>query len=310
MEFARDQVNQGLFSINRICRLCCLSKATYYSHRHPDERFETKYARVKKFVKMIIVKDGAYGVKRIKAALNIDYHILIGRDALGRLLKLWGLELKRKIRKPKVSLIKKILLALADRTNLLIQTNITEPLQALTSDISEIYYSNGRRKAYLAIHKDALGQMVYGYALQETMDAQIVIDSFNKAKKKIKWLVGKIPPRLICHQDQGSQYTGYEYVDAVLKSELILSYSTPGTPTENPGQESFFGRLKDENQEEFNEITNFKELKKFIRKRINYYNKKRIHTSLNCQRPEKFTKDFIKNISLSKDKKWFSFFRG
>lgn len=286
-----------------------MSKATYYNHKHPDERFETKYIRVRKFVEKIIKKDSAYGVKRIKAALKTDYRILIGRDALARLLKLWGLQLKRKIRKPKVSLIKKILLALADRTNLLIRTNITEPLQALTSDISEIYYHNGKGKAYLAIHKDVLGQMVYGYALEETMDAQIVIDSLNKAKKKIKQLAGKIPKKLLCHQDQGSQYTGYEYVDAALKNNLVLSYSTPGAPTENPGQESFFGRLKDENQDEFNEITNFKGLKRFVGKRINYYNKKRIHTSLNCQRPEKFTKDFIKNISLSKDKKWFSFFR-
>lgn len=310
MEFARNEVAAGRFSINRICQLCGLSKATYYHHRHPNERFETKYASVKASVKRIIKYNGAYGVKRIKAALKTDYHILIGRDALNRLLKLWGLELKRKIRKSRVSLIKKILLALADRTNLLIRTDITEPLRALTSDITEIYYANGRHKAYLAIHKDVFGQMVYGSAIKETMDANIVIDSLSKAKKRIKQLVGKIPKNMICHQDQGSQYTSYEYVDAALKTNLILSYSTPGAPTENPGQESFFGRLKDENQTEFNEITNFKELKRFINKRINYYNKRRIHTSLNCQRPEKFTKDFIKKLSLSEDKKRFSFFRG
>lgn len=300
----------GLFSINRACQLCGLSKTTYYHHQHPDERFQTKYARVKKFVVRIIKQDSSYGVKRIKAALKIDYQIQIGRDALGRLLKLWGLQLKRNIKRHKVSLIKKILLALADRANLFIRAKISEPLQALTSDISEIYYASGKRKAYLAIHKDAWGQMVYGYALQETMGTQIVISSLDQAKKNLKRLIGKVPPKLLLHQDQGSQYTSYEYVDAALKSNLVLSYSTPGTPTENPGQESFFGRLKEENQAEFNEIINFKELKKFIKKKIGYYNKKRIHTSLNCQRPEKFTKDFIKNISLSEDKKWFSFFRG
>jgi len=298
-----------LFSINRICHLCGLSKTTYYHHQHPDDRFETKYAHVKKLIISIIKQNSAYGVKRIKAVLKTDYQIQIGRDALGRLLKLWGLQLKRNIRKPKVSLIKKILLALADRTNLFIRTKITEPLQALTSDISEIYYHNGKSKAYLAIHKDAWGQLVYGYALQETKDVQIVISSLDQAKKNLKRLVGKVPSKLLCHQDQGSQYTSYEYVNAALKSNLVLSYSTPGTPTENPGQESFFGRLKDENQAEFNEITNFKELKKFIKKRIGYYNKKRIHTSLNCQRPEQFTKDFIKNVSLSEDKKWFGIFR-
>lgn len=100
---------------------------------------------------------------------------------------------------------------------------------------------------------------------------------------------------MIGHQDQGSQYTSHEYADAVLKSKMILSYSSPGTPTENPGQESFFGRFKDECQDEINEIKDFKKLKKFIQKRMNYYNNKRLHTSLNNQAPKKFTKLFIKN---------------
>ena len=257
----------------------------------------------------IIKANSFYGIKRIKKALKNEYNIIIGRDALGRILKLWGLQLNRKIKKSKASLIKKILIALSDRANLLIRTDITTPFQAITSDISEIFYNQGKSKAYLAIHKDVLGQMVYGFELSKNMEAELVVSSFNKAKQSIKKLVKTMPRKLICHQDQGSQYTSYEYVEQVLKSKMILSYSTPGTPTDNPGQESFFGRLKDECRDEINEITDFKELKKFISKRINYYNHKRIHTSINYQAPLKFTKKFINNPSLSQDKKRFSFFR-
>ncbi len=114
---------------------------------------------------------------------------------------------------------------------------------------------------------------------------------------------------MLCHQDQGSQYTSYEYVNNILGSGLKLSYSTPATPTENPGQESFFGRFKDENRDEINEIKNFKELDKFIKKRIDYYNRKRIHTSIKYQTPLKFTKQFINNLSLTCDRKRFSFSR-
>lgn len=114
------------------------------------------------------------------------------------------------------------------------------------------------------------------------------------AKQSIRKLIEKIPAKLLCHSDQGNQYTSYEYTDRVLKSNMILSYSTPGTPTENPGQESFFGRLKEECQDEFNEIKNFKELEKFIAKRMKYYNTKRIHTSTGLKTPVKFTKLFIK----------------
>jgi putative transposase len=283
-----------LFSINRICLLCGISKNTFYNHKNPDERFEAKYLEFKKFIKKVIKGNKSYGVERIKAALKTDFNLFIGRDALGRLLKLWGLQLKRKIRKNKLSVIKKILISLSDRVNLLIRTKIDKPFQAMTSDITEIYYNQGKSKAYLAVHKDVFGQLVYGWNIQEKMDAKIVIISFEKAIKKIKELIGKIPKDLLCHQDQGSQYTSYEYTDAVMKSNVILSYSTPGTPTENPGQESFFGRFKEEWQDEYNEIDNFKDLEKFIIKKLKYYNNKRIHTSIGLQAPQKFTASFIK----------------
>lgn len=287
-------MEKELFSINRICFLCGISKNTFYNHKNIDENFEAKYASVKKHLKKIIKENKSYGVERIKAALMIDFSVFIGRDALGRLLKLWGLELKRKIRKNKLSVIKKILISLSDRVNLLIRTKIDKPFQAITSDITEIYYNQGKSKAYLAVHKDVFGQLVYGWNLQEKMDAKIVIISFERAIKKIKELIEKIPENLLCHQDQGSQYTSYEYTDAVMKNKVILSYSTPGTPTENPGQESFFGRFKEERQDEYNEIDNFKDLEKFIVKKLKYYNEKRIHTSIGMQAPQKFTANFIK----------------
>lgn len=220
------------------------------------------------------------------------------------------MQLKRKNKKSKPSIIQKILIFLADRTNLLIRSIITVPFQAITSDISEIYYHDGKKKAYVAVHKDVLGQMVYGWQLAENMEADLVIGSLEKAKKNIKKLLGRIPKKMLCHQDQGSQYASYEYVDNILKSGLRLSYSTPGTPTENPGQESFFGRFKEDYRGEMNEIRDFKELRKFIKNKIKYYNCRRLHTSLNNQAPLKFTQQFIKNLSLSEDKKRFSFFRG
>jgi len=235
-------------------------------------------------------------VKRIKQALRDVYRTEIGRDALGRLLKLWSLGLKRNLRTSKKSVIKEILETLSDRVNLLIRTKIVSPFQALTSDITEIIYNHGKNKAYLAVHKDCFGPMVYGYEVGETMEAKLVIGSFRQAVAASKRLIKKLPTELLCHQDQGSQFTSYEYVEEVLKNNLTLSYSTPGTPTENPGQESFFGRLKDEGKDEFLEMKTFSELKKLISRKISYYNNRRLHTSLNRQSPKKYTLNFIKNF--------------
>jgi len=276
--------------VNRICWLLGISKATYYQAANPTDRFEGQHLNIKSFVSKVIEDNPAYGVNRIKAELLDIYQISIGRDTLGKLLKLWGLELKRKIKKNKPNLIQKILLKLADRTNLLIRSSITAPFQAVTSDMTELKYLGG--KAYLCVHKDVFGQMVYGWSLGLTMETSLVMQSLNMAKNSIKNLLGKIPKKLLFHSDRGTQYTSYRYVQAVL-SLGVISYSSPGTPTHNPGQESFFGRFKDEWKTEIAEIQTFKELQVFAQNKINYYNKKRRHTSIGLISPSKFTKLFL-----------------
>lgn len=304
MEFAKEQVKAGLFGVNRICKLAGISKATYYNCKHPNERFLDKYEKFKSYVEKVIIKNSAYGIRRIKAALEQEFSITIGRDTLAKLLTLWGLSLKRKVKKPKISLIKKILISLSDRTNLLIRTEITKPLQALTSDISELIYQTG--KCYFCVHKDVFGQMVYGYAVAKTMETSIVIKSLEQAAGTMKKLIKRLPRKLrkqikpLFHQDQGSQYTSYQYVEAGLEYGT-LSYSTPGTPTENPGQESFFGRFKQEWADEIRELETFEQVKKFVAKKIRYYNCQRLHTSIGFMTPNKFTK-----LSLSTGTKWFS----
>ncbi len=162
-------MNSKLFSITRICKLCGISKNTYYKHKHPNDRFSLKYEHIRKSVKKVITKNSSYGVKRIKQELWDTYKIKVGRDALGRLLRLWSLNLRRNIRKQKKSVPKRILETLSDRVNLLIRSKIDKPFKAITSDITEIIYNHGKNKAYLAVHKDAFGQMIYGWEIARNM---------------------------------------------------------------------------------------------------------------------------------------------
>ena len=246
------------------------------------------------------MKDNSfYGVKRIQAELKQKYDIEIGRDRLGKLLKLWGMSLKRNIKKNKPSMIRKIILLLSDKANILIRIIVAEPFQAVSSDITEISFKYG--KFYLCVHKDVFGQVVYGYDIGQQMDKSLVNNSLNKAVLKIKSLlkVKSIKDRdIIFHQDQGSQYTSYDYVNSVLNIGRI-SFSTPGTPTENPGQESFFGRFKNECRDDILEIETYEEAREFIIKRLEYYNRKRLHTSINYQSPFSFTKAFLKRRESS-----------
>jgi len=285
-------VAKGHFGVNRIVKLTGISKATYYQAQNPVDNFEKKYFNIKSFIEKVIKDHPAYGVDRIKAELLDTYQIKVGRDTLGKLLKLWRLSLKRKVARKHPNLIQKILLALSSRANLLIRVTLTAPFQAITSDMTELLFAGG--KAYLCVHKDALGQMVYGWSLGLTQDTDLVTKSFTMATKTIKKLVGKLTTKILCHQDRGTQYTSHRYVQLAL-TYATLSYSDPGTPTHNPGQESFFGRFKDEWKDEIAEIETFEELEKFVKDKINYYNYQRRHTSIGLVSPWKYTKSFLKN---------------
>ena len=269
-----------------------ISKATYYAAQNPIVRFEQKYLNIKSFISKIIDHNPSYGIKRIKAELKDEHGIDIGKDTLAKLLKLWGLDLKRKVRQAKPNMIQKILLALCHRANLLIRSKITAPFQALSSDITELKFKGG--KAYLCVHKDVFGQMAYGWSLGLTMEAELVLKSLEMARVTIRELIGKIVTKPILHQDRGSQYTSHAYVQKALKW-TTLSYSNPGTPTHNPGQESFFGRFKDEWKTEIAEIETLEKLEEFVQSKIKYYNEERRHTSIGLISPSKFTKSFLNN---------------
>jgi putative transposase len=285
-------VASGQFGVNRIVKLTGISKATFYAAQNPTDRFENKYANIKADVVKVIDNHSEYGIRRIKKELYETHKISVGRNALGKLLKIWRLELKRKVKPTPPNMIQKILLSLADRSNLLIRSTITAPFQALSSDMTELDFKGG--KAYLCVHKDVFGQMVYGWSLSLNMESKIVLDSLEMARVTLRKLLGKILVKPILHQDRGSQYTSHAYVQAALLWSK-LSYSSPGTPTHNPGQESFFGRFKTDWKDEIAEIQTFEELKKFVESKIKYYNTERRHTSIGLVSPWHYTKSFLKS---------------
>jgi putative transposase len=277
--------------MTRICSLLGLAKGTYYDARHPHDRLKEKYANVRTHIDNIIRQHSAYGVRRMQAELQ-NRGVIIGRDTLGTLLKLWGLALKRKTKPRTRSIVERILDLLRDKSNLLARMDITAPLQAITSDITELWYAGGTQKCYLCVHKDVFGQAVYGWSIDKRMEVTLVLDSFKQAITYLKRKVRHVPKTLMFHQDRGSQYTSYRYVDAVL-SVGMLSYSSPGTPTDNPGQESFFGRFKDEWRDEIAELRDMKEVERYVKRKITYYNGKRLHTSIGYRTPLAFTKTFL-----------------
>ncbi len=265
--------------------MLALSKSTFYGQK-PKCSLTIRYQHLKSILHKILRKHPGYGYRRLKQELR-KRGIAINHKPLLKLLRLWGINFPRRIVKKRKSGIETILNELGNSVNLIrtIPKNEWQPLHMLCTDFTEIPHRGG--KAYLIPYLDAAGKRICGYALGAEQTTALALTAYRKAKRYLK-RKGLCFENLYVHQDQGRQFTSYEYVGALAGNGITLSYSRKGTPQDNPEIESFFGRLKDEWKMVFAEADSFEELKSLVAKAIRYYNTSRIHSELNGMSPDEF----------------------
>lgn len=88
--------------------------------------------------------------------------------------------------------------------------------------------------------------------------------------------------------DQGSQYTGHRFFDLVKEFGFVLSHSRKGNPYDNAVMESFYKTLKREVLEKYGFKTKADAVVKIVDYLENYYNVKRIHSSLKYLTPNEY----------------------
>ena len=286
------------------CRALDLAKSTFYANinaKHPEDKFESKYLHLKQTIEEIIDSNPAYGYRRIVTELKDNYGVILNHKPLRKLLLIWGLSLKRSIKKPEQSGITKILDFLKDKANLILNIKKTiPPFRLVYTDMTEITYARG--KLYLAVYLDHKTKKVLGHALSHHADTDLTMRAYNLAKSTLETELKKLKAKLekiIIHQDQGSVYTGYAYVEQLLKDNFTLSYSRVATPTDNPEMESFWGRFKTENKQLFHEAQTERELTELVKQQLNYYNQKRRHSSLHNISPNNYIHNLLTTSTAS-----------
>ncbi|MEJ7863402.1 MAG: DDE-type integrase/transposase/recombinase, partial [Pyrinomonadaceae bacterium] len=79
---------------------------------------------------------------------------------------------------------------------------------------------------------------IVGWQVSERMTAQLVIDAFNRARRR-----GLIKRGAIIHTDRGSQYAAVEYRRLLCIHGYRQSMSAAGNCYDNAQAESFFSRF-------------------------------------------------------------------
>ena len=113
----------------------------------------------------------------------------------------------------------------------------SKPNQKWVSDITYIEIDQGW--IYLAVIMDLYSRQIIGWAMDDEMKVDLVLDAFNMAVAN-----RSVQPGLLLHSDRGVQYRAWEYTQALETHHIQPSMSRKGNCWDNAAMESFFSRLK------------------------------------------------------------------
>jgi len=145
------------------------------------------------------------------------------------------------------------------------------------------YIQTGEGTLYLAGVIDLCSRRIIGWSMSDSMETTVASDALAMAA-----LTRQPPEGLLHHSDRGVQYTSREYRAKLEAMGAECSMSRTGNCYDNAMTESFWGTLKTE-MVYHQEFKTHEEAKAAIFDYIEiFYNRKRLHSSLNYMSPEEF----------------------
>lgn len=163
------------------------------------------------------------------------------------------------------------------------QFKVDEPSKVWVSDIT--YIRIDRRFSYLTVVMDLYDRKIIGWHLSSGLSTKVTtLPAFEKAIANRPATEG-----LIFHSDKGIQYANKLFTNKLAEYNCKPSMSRTGDSYDNAVVESFFNTLKREAIYKQTKLLTTGEMKIVILEYIeNWYNKKRIHSSLNYMTIEEF----------------------
>jgi putative transposase len=242
------------------------------AHAKEDDRLLGKIKNIH------LEKRSRYGSPRIHAELK-EHGERCGRKRIARLMRENGIQAKHK-RKFKATTDSQHKFPVAP--NLLKQNfTVSEPNRIWTADITYCWTQEGW--IYLAVVLDMYSRRIVGWAINDRMTRELVINAFLMAYWSRKPKAG-----LIHHSDKGSQYASHDFQRILADYGIKPSMSGKGNCFDNAVTETFFHSLKTELMFDCVFKTR-EEAKGAIFEYIEiFYNRERLHSTLGYCSPVKF----------------------
>lgn len=253
--------------------------------------------KLKEEIVAVLGKHSSYGYRRLIPELK-KKGITVNRKKLLFLLRKWGLNIFRTAKKRSMSGVEKILCFLGSKANLVKRLSEEEKQvfgKVVFTDFTEIVYNFGKSKLYLIPFMEFSSRKVIGFTISCSPNTEMVLEALKMGVEYL-FKMGVDISKTIFHSDQGSVFKSYDYVKQIVRNlKANISYSRKGTPGDNACQESFFGRFKDENKQIFFEEEDKQKVVLEIQKRIEYYNRSRLHSAHdNKLSPDEYIQNIFK----------------
>lgn len=266
--------------IRQRCRIAKVSASAYYAWRKQT----TVYRNDQELLAMIraVLEDFlSYGYRRVTKELS-RRGVAVNKKRVERVMRENHLQRRQK---------RRFVCTTDSKHNLRVYPNlirdlvIERPDQVWAADITYVRLARGF--VYVAVVLDLFSRKVIGWALANSLHAQLVVSALQNALQ-----TRTVQPGLIHHSDRGAQYACEDYVQLLQQHSITISMSRKGNPYDNATLESFMKTLKTE-EVYLNEYETENEARENIGRFIEtMYNIKRLHSSLGYCSPAEFEDTF------------------
>jgi putative transposase len=277
VRFEFIQAEKANFPITLLCRVLEVSCSGFYRwlDAQPSER-QTENERLKIEIKSIHSESrGTYGSPRVHAELQAR-GFEIGRNRVARLMADLGVtgQRPRRFRKTTDSHHNHpIAPDLVAR-----DFNPSAPNQLWAADITYIATASGW--AYLAVVLDLFSRRVIGWAVDEHMRTELVLEALDRALGTRDHSEG-----LVHHSDRGSQYASSRHREELERRGIRVSMGARGCAYDNAVVESFFATLKKDLVYRTNWLDHHQAALAISEYIQVFYNRRRRHSTLGYMSP-------------------------
>ncbi|WP_341794824.1 IS3 family transposase [Rickettsia endosymbiont of Rhinocyllus conicus] len=254
-------------SIARQCTLLFINKSSYY---YKPQGLTQKDLKIMQVIDEIYTQHPYFGARRMSEHL-VPFGITIGRKAVSRYYRIMAIEaIYPKMNLSKCNQAHKIY------PYLLKGVEIIKVNQVWSTDITYIRMAQGF--VYLVAIIDWFSRYIVSWKVSISLESDFCIDALEEA-------IIKYGQPEIFNTDQGSQFTSKDFTDKLIKREIKISMDGKGRALDNVFIERFWRSLKQE-KIYLMVLNTVKEAKNAITDYINFYNRKRMHQSLEYLTPE------------------------